>query len=60
MIEIPLKLTQEDLNVISAGVAELPWRIANPVIEKIQANVAAFNAEQNRLALEEARAPQEG
>lgn len=37
--EFDLKVAEQDLNAISQGLVELPWKVANPVIQRLNAQL---------------------
>jgi hypothetical protein len=36
-----LEVTEQELNAISQGLVELPWKVANPVIQKLHGQLQA-------------------
>lgn len=44
-LEIPLRLTMGECNTILAILSDQPWRIANPLIGKFHAAIAAVAPE---------------
>jgi len=39
-MEYEIKLTEQDLNILSAALGEIPFKIAAPFIEKINKQIA--------------------
>jgi hypothetical protein len=44
----PLVISKEDLDVIAAGLNELPFKVAAPVFGRLQAQVMAYEAAQQK------------
>lgn len=46
MTDYTLTLNDQDLNILAAGIKELPWKVAQPLMEKLHGQLLPQQAQQ--------------